>query len=181
MIKRVVLGLAAFSLAGLFLLTGAPSAAAAPGHVDGGCTGSGAFEKGGFTATAAEEGVVTIPEKDTVHWEGALPGDTGKVGYSGKIEVELPPPFGSLKIDSWSGTTDSTGNSGVKKYDIPAGVPRGVEFEVTGSHTQGPFNCSGFVKLKIDGSKFGPATIVSLLGTLGFGAGFAFAGRAKGI
>src|SRR3954462_2332766 len=112
MVKRVVLGCAALALAGLFMCVGVTPAAAAPSHVDGGCTGSGTFEKGKFTATAAEEGVVTIPEEDKVAWQGALPGPTGDVAYSGEIKVELPPPFGSLKIDSWSGTSDSTGNQG---------------------------------------------------------------------
>jgi len=152
----------------------------AAAHVDGGCTGSGQFQKGNFTVTAAEEGVVNVPLTDDVTWEGALPAaPAGETPYSGKIEVELPPPFAPLKIDDWSGTSDSPGNTGVKHYDLPSAVPRGVEFEVTGSHTQGAVSCSGFVKVKVDGGKLGPLTIASLVGTLGTGALFALAGRAK--
>jgi hypothetical protein len=177
MVKRVLLGLAAVGLAGAFLFLDAAPAAA---HVDGGCTGSGDFDKGNFTVSAAEEGVVTVPLKDDVSWQGALPAPpSGDTAYSGKIEVELPPPFGSLEIDSWSGTSDSPGNSGVKHYDLPSAVPRGVEFEVTGSHTQGAVSCSGFVKVKVAGGKFGPLTIGSLVGTVLTGGLFALAGRPK--
>jgi hypothetical protein len=177
MVKRVLLSVAALSVAAVFLLFDAGPASA---HVDGGCTGSGDFEKGAFTGNAAEEGTINVPLADTVHWQGALPGALpAETPYSGKIEVELPPPFSPLKIDSWSGTSDSTGNSGVKKYDLPSAVPRGVEFEVKGSHTQGAFNCSGQVKLVVQGGKFGPVTIASLVGTALTGALFVFAGRPK--
>jgi len=177
MVKRVLLGLATVALAGGFLLLGAAPAAA---HVDGGCTGSGTFAKGKFTATAAEEGVVNVPLTDDVSWQGALPAPPpGDTGYSGKIEVELPPPFAPLKIDSWSGTSDSAANSGVKHYDLPSLVPRGVEFEVTGSHSQGTANCSGFVKVTVQGGKLGPLTIASLVGTVLTGGLFAMAGRSK--
>ncbi len=105
MVRRILLGLAAAAMAGGFVFL---SAAPAGAHVDGGCTGSGTFEKGNFTATAAEEGVVNVPLADNVQWEGALPSPpAGETAYSGKIEVELPPPFPALKIDSWSGTSDS--------------------------------------------------------------------------
>jgi hypothetical protein len=177
MVKRLLLSFATLSVAGMFLLIDAAPASA---HVDGGCTGSGDFEKGGFTGDAAEEGTINVPLADTVDWQGALPGALpGETPYSGKIEVELPPPFKPLKIDSWSGTSDSTGNSGEKKYDLPSAMPRGVEFEVKGSHTQGPFNCSGHVTVVVQGGKFGPVTIASLVGTALTGALFAFAGRPK--
>ena len=177
MVKRVLLGLAAVGLAGAFLFLDAAPAGA---HVDGGCTGSGEFKKGNITVSAAEEGVVTVPLADDVSWQGALPSaPSGETAYSGKIEVELPPPLPALKIDSWSGTSDSASNNGVKHYNLPSAVPRGVEFEVTGSHTQGAVKCSGFVKVKVAGGKFGPMTIGSLAGTLLTGGLFALAGRPK--
>ena len=177
MVKRVLLGFAALSLAGFFLVIGATPASA---HVNGGCTGSGVFEKGGFTGQATEEGTINVPLEDTVHWQGALPAPPpGEVAYSGKIQVDLPPPFAPLKIDSWSGTSDSPGNSGVKKYSLPSFVPRGVEFDVSGEHHQGTANCDGSVKLVVQGGKFGPLTIGSLVGTVLTGGLFAFAGRPK--
>jgi len=178
MFKRVVLGLAAVSVGGLFLVAGASPAAA---KINGPCEGSGAFEKGGFTVSAAETGVVTVPEKDTVNWEGSItPSGSGEQPYAGEIRIELPPPFAPLTIDSWSGSTDATSNSGVKKYDIPSYVPRGVEMEVTGFHDQGSAHCDGSVKFKIDGSNFGIASATALGLTVLTGAGFVFAGRAKG-
>jgi hypothetical protein len=176
MVKRVLLGFAALTFAGLFVFVDAVPAAA---HVDGGCTGEGVFDKG-LRVSASEEGVVNVPLKDTVHWQGALPGPLpAETAYSGKIEVELPPPFPALKIDSWSGTSDSVSNSGVKKYDLPSAIPRGVEFQVTGSHRQGAYNCSGFVKVVVQGGKLGPLTIASLVGTALTGVGLVVAGRPK--
>ena len=178
MVKRVLLGFAALSIAGLFLVLGATPASA---HVNGGCTGSGAFEKGGFTATAAEEGVVNVPLQDTVTLgRGIEPATPGKIGLQRlHPRVDLPPPFAPLKIDSWSGTSDSTGNNGVKKYSLPDFVPRGVEFDVSGHHDQGAVHCDGSVKLTIQGGKFGPLTIGSLVLTALTGGLFAFAGRPK--
>jgi hypothetical protein len=177
MVKRVVLGIAVVCAAFLFFPS---SANAAPATVSGPCDGSGTFEKGGFTTTAAETGVVEIPRTDDVDWKGTITGVSGEQAYAGHIDVELPPPFGSLKIDTWGGRTDSTGNSGTKHYDIPGAVPANVEFSVQGAHTQGSVKCSGSVKLKIKGSALNPFSIGSLVGTVLTGAGLAVAGRAKG-
>lgn len=177
MVKRIVLGIAVVCAGFLFFPS---SATAAPATVSGPCDGSGAFEKGGFTKTAAETGVVEIPRTDDVDWQGTITGVSGEQAYAGHIDVELPPPFGSLKIDSWGGRTDSTGNSGTKHYDIPGAVPANVEFSVQGAHTQGTAKCSGSVKLKLKGSALNPFSIGSLVGTVLTGAGLAVAGRAKG-
>jgi hypothetical protein len=176
MVKRIVLGFAVVLAAFVVLPT---TADATPRVVNGPCAGSGAFKNGGFTKTAAETGVVTIPLADDVAWQGSISAPTGNVPYSGQIKVDLPPPFGSLSIDSWSGTTDSTSNNGVKHYSLPSLTPRGVEFEVSGSHTQGGVSCSGAVKLVVDGSKFGAATIGSLVGTVATGAVLVLAGRPR--
>lgn len=178
MVRRVVAGFAALFAAGLIVLAGASPAAA---KVDGGCTGSGAFQNEGITVDASETGVVTVPDADTVNWRGDLPGPPATpTAYSGKIEVSLPPPFSPIKIDSWSGTSDSPGNSGVKKYDLPSGVPGGVEFEVSGNHKQGNVNCSGSVRVKLEGGfTSSPAGPVSAALTLLSGAGVLAAGRPK--
>ena len=159
----------------------APAAAgASPTVINGPCQGSGAFEKGGFTVNATEAGTVEVPRTDDVRWTGSITGVTGDNPYSGKIEVELPPPFGSMSIDSWSGTTDATSNSGVKHYDIPGPVPANVEFEVKGAHTQGSASCNGHVTVKIKGSSVNAVSIGTLALTALTGIGLVFAGRAKG-
>ena len=177
MVKRVVLGFAALSLAGLFVFVDVAPAGAVMDQ--GTCTGSGTFKNGGFTVTQAETRVVEVPAKDEVTWQGALPSKpAAPEAYSGKIEVALPPPFAPLQIDSWSGTSDSQGNNGVKKYDIPSFVPKNVELEVRGQHI-GSTTCKGHVKIKIKGSSVGPVSIASLVGTALTGTGLVLAGRPK--
>jgi hypothetical protein len=177
MVKRVVLGFAALSLAGLFVFTdAAPSGAVMD---QGTCTGSGTFKNGGFTVTQAETRVVEVPAKDEVSWQGALPSKpAAPVAYSGSIAIDLPAPFAPLSIDSWSGTSDSQGNDGVKKYDIPSWVPRNVELNVVGEHT-GSTTCKGHVKIKIKGSAAGPFSIASLIATALTGVGLVLSGRPK--
>jgi hypothetical protein len=140
------------------------------------CIGTGDFVKSGHHYTAADTGVDEIPRVDDVKWAGQIAVPPVDSPYSGHIEVELPPPFGSVSIDSWSGTTDSVQNSDTRHYDIPGFVPANVEFSVSGSHTQGGITCSGSVKLVIEGSTFGPFAIGTLVLTLAFGAGLVLAG-----
>ena len=177
MVKRLLFACAAVGVAGFVLIAGAGPAAA---KVDGGCTGSGTFTKGGFTVDASESGVVTVPSKDDVQWKAALPGQpAGDTAYSGSIEVKLPPPFGEIKIDDWSGTSDSAGNQDVKHYDLPSFIPGGVEFEVTGHHDEGNVHCKGTVRVKLDSSSLSVLSAGSLVGTALTGLALVFAGRAK--
>lgn len=183
MFKRVLLGIAAVGVAFVFLPM--PSASAAPGEVsgNGNCEGTADFQESGHHYTAADAGVDEIPLKDTVKWAGQIdtPSSAPDWGYSGHIQLELPPPLPAITIDDWSGTTDATGNSGTKKYDLPSFVPRGVELEVTGSHTQADLSCSGVVKVKIAGSALdSPAAPAAVVGTVVTGGVLALAGRAKG-
>ena len=50
-----------------------------------------------------QTGTVEVRRTDDVDWKGSITGPTGDNAYSGSIKVDLPPPFGSLSIDSWSG------------------------------------------------------------------------------
>jgi hypothetical protein len=150
------------------------SAGRAAAHVDttDGCKGSGTFRQSGLAVDAADIGdqVVTIPRSDTVDWQGSV--TAPPVAYSGSISVDLPPPFGALRIDSWKGNSQSTGNAGSKKYNLPKLVPAGVEFKVEGSHTDENGFCTGYVNLKIDGGPFdSPLAPVSLVATVASGAG----------
>jgi hypothetical protein len=178
MVKRVLLGFAALSLAGLFVFVdAAPSGAVMD---KGTCTGSGTFKKGGFTVTQAETGVVEVPAKDEVTWQGALPSKpAAPEAYRGHIQIDMPLPFPPIDIDSWSGTSDSQGNDGVKKYDIPSWVPRNVELNVVGEHIVST-TCKGHVKIKLKGSLLdSPVGPGSLVLTALSGAGFVAAGLPK--
>jgi hypothetical protein len=175
MIKKVLLGCAAMSLAGLFLFVDSAPASATVTPADN-CIGTGDFVKSGHHYTAADAGVDKVPRVDDVNWVGEIKIPATESAYSGHIEVELPPPFGKVTIDTWQGSSDSVKNSGTKHYDIPGFVPANVEFEVSGAHTQGGITCSGSVKVKIEGSTFGPFSIVTLALTLASGAGLILAG-----
>src|SRR5205085_6383822 len=97
------------------------------------CSGNGAFSKLGKTYHASDSGTDDIERVDDVQWDGTITGvPAGQQSYSGHIQVDLPPPFGKVSVDSWSGTTDSTGNNGHKHYDIPGFVPANVTFTVSG-------------------------------------------------
>lgn len=179
MVKRVLFGIVALGFGGALVFVPAVPASSTPKVVTGPCSGQGTFKDAGFTKTAAETAVVEIPRKDEVAWQGAIAVPPTNSAYSGMIELETPAGLPAISIDSWSGTTDSVSNSGIKKYDIPSWVPANVEFKVTGSHTQGGVSCAGFVKLKIKGSSVGPFSIGSLIGTALTGAGLVFAGRPR--
>ena len=180
MVRRGIL-LAAI-LVGLGFVGAAPAAA----EIDGPCSGSGDFEKGTkadgpFAVSADENEVVEVPLKDTVHWQGEITGVSGERDYAGFIEVDLPWPLGAATIDTWGGTTDATGNSGDKSYDLPSAVPRGVEFEVSGQHSEdGTVVCSGTVKVKVEGGAFdSPLAPIGIGGTVISGVGLALAGLSK--
>jgi len=177
MVRRTLFAFAVICAA---IMCSAAASGAAPTSTLGPCQGSATFQKGGFTVNATEAGTVEVPRTDDVDWKGSITGPTGDNAYSGSIKVDLPPPFGSLSIDSWSGTSDATSNSGTKHYDLPGAVPANVEFTVRGSHTQGSFNCSGHVTVKIKGSSVNAVSIGSLAATALTGVGLLFAGRAKG-
>jgi hypothetical protein len=149
---------------------------ASAGIEKGTCTGSGSFQQGGLTidATTAGDQLFTVPRSDSVAWTGSVAGPPGT--YSGSISVDLPPPFGTVTIDSWKGDSQTTSNSGIEKYDLPKLVPAGVEFRVVGNHTDANGVCSGYVRLQIDGGPFdSPITPISLAMTAITGGGFAAA------
>jgi hypothetical protein len=179
MARRVIL------LGAILLGLGFVGASPAAAQIDGPCTGSGDFEDGTkdagpFTVDGDTSDVVEVPLKDTVHWQGAIDA-SGERAYSGSIEVDLPWPLGEATIDTWDGTTEETGNKGDKSYDLPSAIPRGVEFEVTGHHSEdGTVVCSGTVKVKVEGGAFdSPLAPVGIGGTVVSGVGLAMAGLSK--
>jgi hypothetical protein len=179
MVRRLLAGCAL--VCGSLVFVPVHAADAAPAHVNGKCQGSGTFKSNGMKVLASEEGTVTVPVKDDVAWEASITGAEGNQPYSGDIEVDMPWPFAAVSIDSWKGTTDSPSNSNVKHYDLPWFTPRGVEMQVTGSHTQGPLSCDGHVTIKVAGGAFkSPGTPAAVIGTVLTGGLLALAGRAKG-
>ena len=127
-------------------------AAPASAQLEGPCQATGQWEDSDIfvDAQAVGEDVVEIPRKDVVDWSGsiaAVPGDGG-----GSVWLELPPPFGTLEIDSWTTTGTNSSNSGTNDYDLPKFVPANVEFTVAGEHTDSVNGtCTGHVTIKIKG------------------------------
>ncbi len=151
-----------------FVLLGSVSPAHAdiPGTDD--CQASGTWLDDGLVVFAETDGgVYTIPDSDTVAWEGSVAAPPGE--YSGEIWLEMPPPFAGWSIDSWGGDSDNTGNDGTYEYDFPSWVPAGVEFDVKGEHFDENGGCSGTIAFELDGGPFdSPATFVALAVTLLF-------------
>lgn len=158
---------------GVLLVLGSATLAGAEISGTNGCQASGTWVDGGFTVDAATAtGVITVPRSDTVEWQASVSAPPGP--YSGSVWVELPPPFGEAEIDSWSGDSQTTSNSGVHEYDLPSLVPAGVDIVVSGEHTDQNGTCSGSVTVQIDGGPFSsPLAAVSLAGTAITGLGMA--------
>lgn len=140
----------------------------AAAEVSGSCDGSASFLEGTeadgpFTVDARDVGdeVIVVPRSDTVEWTGSVAAPPGE--YSGELRLDLPPLLPDLAIDSWSGDSESTSNSGVEEYDIPSVAPAGVTIRVVGEHTDDNGTCSGYVNVEIEGGAFdSPVTYASL-------------------
>lgn len=143
-----------------------------------GCEGTASFETGTeadgpFTIVASDVGdeTIVVPRSDTVTWTGSVdraPGD-----YDGWIAIDLPAPLGTVTIDTWSGDSEQTSNSGVEEYDLPWLVPSGVEVTVRGEHADDNGTCAATVTVEIEGGPFDtPIAPISIGGTVVTGAGF---------
>lgn len=169
-----------WSLAGVMfgvILVGSAPGAVADVSGSNGCQATATWRTAGITVDAATAtGVVTIPRKDTVDWQGSVAAPPG--AYHGSVWVELPPPFGKVEIDSWKGDSQTTSNSGTHEYSLPKLVPAGVEFTVAGEHADQQGTCSGSVTVEVDGGAFdSPLAPISLAGTAVTGAGALWALR----
>ena len=161
-------GVGAAVLAVAFGLALAPGPAQA--ELVGDCEATGTFLNGidgvPFTVDAATIGdeVVTVPRSDTVEWFGSVNVPAAPRPNSGEVYIDLPWPFGTTKVDEWSGDGSSVENSGIEEYDLGWYVPAGVEFQVLGAHYEnGALFCAGYANVKIDGGAFsGPMIYVSL-------------------
>lgn len=157
---------------GLMLVGSSPTVGAG---IDGsnGCQATGSWRESGLVIDAATAtGVIEIPRKDTVDWQGSVAAPPGE--YSGSVWVELPPPFGKVEVDTWSGDSATMANAGSHEYDLPSLVPAGVEFTVAGEHSDENGTCSGSVTVAVEGGAFdSPLAAVSLVGTAVTGAGLA--------
>jgi hypothetical protein len=156
----------------------------AQAKIVGPCEGHGTFESQGKTYDANTTETVTLPDKDTVAYEGSITAPTsGPRSHSGHIDLKLPSPLPPLRIVSWgTKSTVKTSDEGVHKYELPGIVPRGITLNLTGEHVDTAGTCTGSVEIKIEGGPFDAPVVpaVSIAGTVVTGAGLAFAARPKG-
>src|SRR4051794_27748784 len=177
----------AFAMAGVFVVAGVASPAAAGGTPAGKCVGSAAVSGGRegsapfpVNAEVPADHVTVVPKADIVRWQGGVVGPVAGVErpIAGFIAVDLPWPLGRQTVETWGGTSKKIGKAGIRDYDLPSSVPRGVEFRVVGEHNEnGDLFCSGEATVKIEGSAFdSPATPVALVLSVASAVGLVFAG-----
>lgn len=147
----------------------------------GSCTGSATFSDGMIvTESRPIDNVALVPEKDTVQWTGDthLDPPSDEVPFFGNVSVALP-RFNWVVAD-WSGDTVEVKDDGSYTYEVPGFVPRGVQFEVTGEHTQQGQTCVVAVTMKVDGER-GPEAIIAATGTAVFALATLGAGVKKKV
>jgi len=151
------------------------------GIVSGPCTGSASFSNGAVvTAEQPLDPPTVIPDMDNVSYQGSIditpPDDP--IPFSGGLNAEVA-GIGSIPVVSWGGETVEISDSGSYIYEVPSWVPRGTgEILLTVNHQQGGAECTGQVKVTLEGDP-GAAAIIAGVGTLVFGAGVIGAGVKK--
>jgi len=164
----------------VFLTIGLVSPASAE-VTSGGCTGTATFSDNTVASVSTPlDEVIVVPETDTVIYQGNinLPAPGDPVPFSGNIVVQLPRvPW---TVVNWSGMTEEVSDAGTYFYQVPSYVPRGIQFQVSGTHTQQGQTCGARVTMKLDGDP-GAAALIAATGTLVFGAATLGAGRKRGV
>lgn len=166
---------------GVALLLGTAGPASA--KLTGPCSGTGTFEKLGATIDPATTDKATLPASDSVAYQGSIrAADPENRRHSGYIELKLPPPLPKVQVTDWgTESTDAISDSGTYDYDLPFIVPRGVTLNLEGEHVDTAGTCAGSMEIEIEGGPFDAPlpTVLSLLGTVGFGAGLFVAGKVR--
>jgi len=129
----------------------------------------------------AKTGVYTVPISGSANYSGSIdvePPEDGRP-ISGSVQVALP-AGGSITIKSWSDEdAEGTSDTGTVTWDLPDITPRGIEMNVSGSHSD-LVSCSGAITVKLDGGLTdSPTGVVSLVLTLLTGLGMAFSALPK--
>jgi len=152
--------------------------------VSGPCTGSAVFSTGAtITAEQPLDPATVIPDADDVLYQGSIdiPPPDEPIPFEGGISAEIA-GVGSFPVANWGGETEDVSASGTYIYEVPSWVPRGTgDILLTGHHAQGGAECTGQVKVTLEGDP-GAGAIIALTGTVLFGAGVMGAGvKKKGV
>lgn len=166
------LGIAAAGLG----VVAAPAGAALVGP----CEASGTLVRQGFTVDPKITDEITVERSDDVKWTASVPGQ-GRRAIAGRVQIEFPPPIGTVDVGRWKSRSDLHANEGTYAYDLP-GLLAGVEIPVRGVHREADARCVGRVVVTIDGNPLSnPAAIASLALTAVSGLGLFVAMRPKGM
>jgi hypothetical protein len=131
-------------------------------------------------ATPADQ-PVTVPAADTVTWVATSPGAVRPRLVKGLVELDLPWPFSTLTLDSWSGPAQGHEATGTYQYELTGLVPRAVPLTFQGAHAEeNDVRCTGRVQLELEGGPFdGWLAYVALGGLAASGIALFFAGRSR--
>lgn len=149
--------------------------------VSGPCSGSVEFSNGAtITAEQPLDPATVIPAKDSAFYKGSIdiPPPDDPIPFEGGLNAEVA-GFGTIPVVSWGGETEEVSATGTYIYEVPSWVPTGTgDILLTASHQQGGAECTGQVKVTIEGDP-GAAAIIAATGTVLFGAGVVGAGFKK--
>lgn len=163
------------------VLTLATLSSPAGAVVSGPCSGSVEFSNGEtITAEQPLDPATVIPTKDNAFYEGSIsiPPPDDPIPFEGGLNAEVA-GIGTVPIVSWGGETVEVSASGTYIYEVPSWVPAGTgDILLTASHQQGGAECTGQVKVTLEGDP-GAAAIIAATGTVLFGAGVVGAGFKK--
>ena len=166
------------------VLTVATLSSPAGAVVTGPCSGSVEFSNG-VTIRAEQplDPASVIPAQDSAIYQGLIdiPVPDEPIPFEGGLSAEVA-GLGTIPVVGWGGETVEVSASGTYIYEVPSWVPKGTgDILLTASHQQGGAECTGQVKVTIEGDP-GAAGIIAATGTVLFGAGVIGAGfKKKGV
>jgi hypothetical protein len=163
------------------VLTLATLSSPAGAVVSGPCSGSVEFSNGAtITAEQPLDPATVIPAKDDASYKGSIsiPPPDDPIPFEGGLSAEVA-GLGTIPVVSWGGETVEVSAGGTYIYEVPSWVPTGTgDILLTANHQQGGAECTGQVKVTLEGDP-GAAAIIAATGTVLFGAGVVGAGFKK--
>jgi hypothetical protein len=174
----------AAGIGALAFTAGAPHAGAA---ITGGCTAEATFEQGTglgpitVDLVAPGDAPVELGASDTFSWQATSGNTAGELRPSrGRAEVDLPWPFGTWTMESWTSRNGAAQGGGTYTYELTRVVPRGATFDVIGTYEEQGLTCIGTLEVEVAGKPFDSYTTwVALGGLVVSGIALLLAGRAR--
>jgi hypothetical protein len=153
----------------------------------GPCTATGTFQVGTGAGPVvvdinklAPGQAVTVGPSDTIIWTASAPAAATPRPVRGRIEIDLPWPFGTQTLESWTGNGPQAIKAGQYTYELTGAVPRGVKITFVGTHAEPGITCTATMSLRVSGSPFDAwIAYVAVGGLIVSGIALYIAGRAS--